>query len=69
MATHVFPASLGFDHISAAPAPQRGLFARFMSTIIAARQRKADREIARYLESRGWKFTDAAERDIERRFL
>lgn len=69
MASHVLPTPFGFDHIAAGPAPQRGLFTRLMSTIIAARQRKADREIARYLESRGWKFTDAAEREIERRFL
>jgi hypothetical protein len=35
--------------------------------MMLARQRQADREIARYLQSS--KFTDEAEREIERLFL
>ena len=35
----------------------------------ASRQRQAEREIALYLRSIGGKFTDEAEREIERRFL
>jgi hypothetical protein len=33
------------------------------------RQREAEREIARYFARCGGKFTDEAEREIERRFL
>lgn len=50
-------------------APQRGFFARLMDAMMAARMRQAEREIARYLERTGGKFTDEAEREIERRFL
>ena len=37
--------------------------------MMASRQRQAEREIARYLRNHGGKFTDEAEREIERRFL
>ena len=37
--------------------------------IWSTRTRQAEREIARYLTANGGKFTDEAERDIERRFL
>ena len=46
-----------------------GLFSRIYATIAAARMRQAEREIARSLYGNGGKFTDEAERDIERRFL
>ena len=36
---------------------------------MAARMRQAEREVARYLADTGGKFTDEAEREIERRFL
>ena len=48
---------------------QRSLFRRLIDSMIVARQKQAEREIARYLMSRGGKFTDEAEREIERRFL
>jgi uncharacterized protein YecA (UPF0149 family) len=48
---------------------QRSLFRRLFDAMIASRQRQAEREIARYLQSIGEKFTDDAEREIERRFL
>ena len=38
-----------------------------MDAMMQSRQRQADREIARYLNN--GKFTDEAEREIERRFL
>jgi hypothetical protein len=38
-----------------------------LTAMMAARQRQADREIERYLLNS--KFTDEAEREIERRFL
>ena len=44
-----------------------GFFRRFFDAMMAARQRQAEREIERYL--RNSKFTDEAEREIERRFL
>jgi hypothetical protein len=40
-----------------------------LAAMILSRQRQADREIARYLAGTGGKFTDEAEREIERRFL
>ena len=46
------------------------LFTRLVNAMIAARQRQVDREVAHYLiDSAGGKFTDQAEREIERRFL
>ena len=44
-----------------------GFFRRFLTAMMVARQRQADREIERYLHNS--KFTDEAEREIERRFL
>jgi hypothetical protein len=50
-------------------APTRGFFARLMDAMMAARMRQAEREIALYIDHTGGKFTDEAEREIERRFL
>ncbi len=44
-----------------------GFFRVFIDAMLHSRQRQADREIARYLTN--GKFTDEAEREIERRFL
>jgi hypothetical protein len=53
-----------------APAAQkRGLLGRMLDSMMAARLRQAEREVARYLADTGGKFTDEAEREIERRFL
>jgi hypothetical protein len=46
-----------------------GMFARFYAAMIAARQRQADAEIARWLGGRGGKLTDGTEREIEQRVL
>ena len=46
-----------------------GFFRRLLATMQAARLREAEREIARYLNDTGGKFTDESEREIERRFL
>lgn len=48
---------------------QRSLFSRLIDAMILSRQQQAEREIARYLMGSGGKFTDEAEREIERRFL
>jgi hypothetical protein len=70
MATQILPAPFGFDHIVAPAAPpKRRLFRRLLNAMIAARQRKAEREIARYVERLGGKFTDSAEREIAQRFF
>lgn len=60
-----------FTKASAQPdAPtRRGMFRRFLDAVMESRQRQADREIARFLQTRGGKLTDEAEREIERRFL
>jgi hypothetical protein len=50
-----------------APSPG-GFFRRFLAALMAARQRRADLEIARYIEGSGG-ITDSVEREIERRFL
>jgi hypothetical protein len=50
-----------------APAP--GLLTRLLHYIEDANMRRADREIARYLQSTGGKFTDTTEREIEHRYL
>ena len=44
-----------------------GFFRRLATAIFMSRQRQVEREIARYLENS--KFTDEAEREIERRFF
>jgi hypothetical protein len=55
--------------IAQTQAPKRGVFRRFYDALIASRQRQADHEIARFLQNRGGRLTDDAEREIERRFL
>jgi hypothetical protein len=42
---------------------------RLYAAIIESRQRRAEREVADYLARSGLKFTDAVERDVERRFF
>ena len=46
-----------------------GLLRRLIAAVQEARMRQAEREIALYLTRSGGKFTDEAEREIERRFL
>lgn len=53
----------------AKPTQKRGLVARMLDTLMAARMRQAERDVARYISETGGKFTDEAEREIERRFL
>jgi hypothetical protein len=49
--------------------PHPTFWRKVLAAMHAARQRQAEREIALYLHSIGGKFTDEAEREIERRFL
>jgi len=48
---------------------KRSVLRRLLDAIEQANMQRAEREIARYLNSHGSKFTDEAEREIERRFL
>jgi hypothetical protein len=49
-----------------APTKNPSFFARLLRAQIEARQRHADRVVAQYLAVHGNKFTDDAERQIER---
>jgi hypothetical protein len=56
------------DFVTEKPERARlGFFRWLARAIFLSRQRMAEREIARYFESH--KFTDEAEREIERRFF
>jgi hypothetical protein len=46
-----------------------GLFARAIEAIHQAQTRRAEREIARFIERRGGRLTDELERRIERHFV
>jgi hypothetical protein len=50
-------------------ANKRGALRRLFDAIEQSNMRRAERDIARYLANHGGKFTDEAEREIERRFL
>jgi hypothetical protein len=69
---HTVFAPHGFElpqKIARTSAPRQSLFSRVLHFIEEANMRRADREIARYMESLGGKFTDATEREIEQRYL
>jgi hypothetical protein len=55
------------DSASQPSRSKRNLLRRWLDAIMASQQRRADREIARYIATAG--FSDASEREIERRFL
>jgi hypothetical protein len=56
------------DLVTDKPERERtGLFRRLANAMFESRQRRVEGEIARYLEN--GKFTDEAEREIERRFF
>jgi len=49
------------------PRSQPGPLQRLVRAVMAARQRQADLQIARYIERNGGRMTDALERGIEER--
>jgi hypothetical protein len=49
--------------------PRKGLWRRFVDAIVLSQERRADREIARYLASHGGLLTDDMEREIMRRVM
>jgi hypothetical protein len=63
------PATKPQAKAAATAATKPGFFSRVYTVLTAARLRPAEREVARYLADTGGKFTDEAEREIERRFL
>lgn len=48
---------------------QPSLFARLYKAFHDAQTRRAEREIARFIEARGGRMTDDLERNIERHFV
>jgi hypothetical protein len=60
------PRDLIADVAPAKPA-RKGLLARLYGYIVESQQRRAEREIARYLGQHGRPFTDETEREIMRR--
>jgi hypothetical protein len=65
--TAVAPSSLHVPRIVARA--KRGLLQRLFDLIEQNNAHRAEREISRFLRSSGSSFTDATEREIERRFL
>jgi hypothetical protein len=51
----------------ATKAPRKSLWRRFVDGFVESQQRRADREIARFLANRGGLLTDDIEREIMRR--
>lgn len=62
-------AAFSATYAPAKAAPKRGIVARMLDGLMAARMRQAERDVARYITETGGKFTDESEREIERRFL
>jgi hypothetical protein len=50
-------------------ASKPGLLTRFFRAVHDAQTRRAERDIARFIETRGGRLTDALERKIERHFI
>ena len=65
--------TLTYTHRDMAPAeqveaaPRRGFWRRVYDRIVEAQQRRAEREIARYLASHGGLLTDSMERELMQR--
>jgi hypothetical protein len=50
-----------------APRPKLTLLQRLWNAVIKAQQARAEQCVADYLQNIGWKLTDSADREIERR--
>ncbi|TDR94704.1 hypothetical protein [Enterovirga rhinocerotis] len=57
------------SQVSSSATERSGFFARILSAVQEAQTRRAEREIARYIEMRGGRMTDDLERRIERHFV
>jgi hypothetical protein len=68
-ASHALSTAETVSTLRTATPARPGFFIRFLRALHEARLRQAEREIALYLSRTGGRFTDATEREIERRFL
>ena len=59
--------SVGAADTAAVPS-RPGFFKRFVTALIEARERAAEREIERYIATHGGMLTDSIERDLSRTF-
>jgi hypothetical protein len=59
--------TLSAPAVETARSARKSMWRRMIDAILAAEQRRADREIALYLASHGGLFTDDVEREIMRR--
>jgi|ThiBio_1000_plan_1041568.scaffolds.fasta_scaffold05161_4 hypothetical protein len=57
-----------FESNRSQKAPKQGFWNKLMKSFVEARQRAAEREIARYIALNGGALTDSLEREISRRF-
>ena len=64
--TYAFPSGRGRARVTPRAAG-RSIWRRLLDAIVEARQHHAEREVRRYLEGTGGKFTDSVEREIEER--
>ena len=70
--THIASPGVTSNATVATPAsapPKRSLLRRIYDVLVESQQRRAEREVANYLQRGGVKFTDNVEREIERKFL
>ena len=58
-----------FSVVEPKPASAPGLFTRMFNAIHASQTRRAERDIARFIEASGGRMTDDLERKIERHFV
>ena len=65
---HTAPGAHALPLSQEKPRAKRGFLRRLYAAMIASRRAQVEREIAHYLHDQP-KFTDEAEREIERRFL
>ncbi len=55
--------------VATSAAPRKGLLARLYDAIMDGRQRRAQRDIDRYVATHGRRMTDSLEREINARLL
>jgi hypothetical protein len=67
--TYAHSTAIGTDAktAEAGAAPNRSFWGRVFDALVAAQQRRAEREIALFLRTRGGLFNDATEREIMER--
>jgi hypothetical protein len=61
-----FPASIAAPKSPEIPSARAGFWRRLYTAVSGSRRRRAEREIARFIQSRGGHLTDELERDLMR---